>query len=367
MKRTDAVVLLSLILGAGCHSVGPQGRSRDLASAGSPSQAGKIATALPVKPVSYQVPPIPVSQGALAKAQQADPATLPSPSAASPPYDPVPPAKGPAPFPYPVAKDPAGPQLTPVSLDQAPAPAPAPVPPSAAPVSTPQPTVSDVRRLYQAAAERCAGMDSYIARLRRREVVNGKLNPEEVALFKFRREPWSVYFKWIGTEGKDREAVYVKGKYEGKLHTLLAAGDMLLMPAGTVFALDPHSPHVLRHSRHPITEAGIGSLVQRFGQLVQAEESHKSNPLLYLGPQQRPEYAGALEAVEQTIQPRAETHLLAGGRRWWFFDPANGLPVLVITHDEAGKEVEYYCYDRIQFPVKLDDDDFNPNKLWPRK
>ena len=48
-----------------------------------------------------------------------------------------------------------------------------------------------------------------------------------------------------------------------------------------------------------------------------------------------------------------------------FFDPNHRLPVLVLTYDEQAHEVEYYCYDRIQFPVKLDDEDFNPEKLWP--
>ena len=46
-------------------------------------------------------------------------------------------------------------------------------------------------------------------------------------------------------------------------------------------------------------------------------------------------------------------------------DPATRFPALVITQDETGREVEYYCFDRFQFPVRLDDDDFNPDKLWP--
>jgi hypothetical protein len=29
--------------------------------------------------------------------------------------------------------------------------------------------------------------------------------------------------------------------------------------------------------------------------------------------------------------------------------------------------VEYYCYDRIQPGLHLDDNDFDPDKLWPGK
>jgi hypothetical protein len=56
-----------------------------------------------------------------------------------------------------------------------------------------------------------------------------------------------------------------------------------------------------------------------------------------------------------------------GGRRWLFFDTVSHLPVLMITHDDKDHEAEYYCYDRIQYPVKLDDLDFDPEKLWPGK
>ena len=39
------------------------------------------------------------------------------------------------------------------------------------------------------------------------------------------------------------------------------------------------------------------------------------------------------------------------------------VPTLVLT-DEKGQEVEYYRYDRLIAPANLDDDDFNPDKLW---
>ena len=38
--------------------------------------------------------------------------------------------------------------------------------------------------------------------------------------------------------------------------------------------------------------------------------------------------------------------------------------MLVVTYDNRNQEVEYYLYDRLQTPVKLDGDDFNPDKLW---
>jgi hypothetical protein len=85
----------------------------------------------------------------------------------------------------------------------------------------------------------------------------------------------------------------------------------------------------------------------------------------YVGLIKRPEYEQPLEAAEHEMPPGYEPTLPRGGKRWIMFEGETRLPVLVITKDETGHEVEYYCYDRIAFPVKLDDDDFNPDKLWP--
>ncbi len=129
-------------------------------------------------------------------------------------------------------------------------------------------SLAPMRELYQKAAQKHAGMDSYTLRLRRREVVGNQSRPEEVLLFKFRKEPWSVYFKWLGNEGKGREVVYVKGRYDNALHTLTAAGDIPLLPAGRHIKVAPEGVLVKSKSRYPITEAGLGGLIERFGRLV---------------------------------------------------------------------------------------------------
>src|SRR5439155_7354879 len=77
--------------------------------------------------------------------------------------------------------------------------------PSLSSDGSPTDNAGQIRRLHRAACERYAAIDSYIARLRRREQVDGKDKPEETLLFKFRKQPFSVYFKWIGPEGTGRE------------------------------------------------------------------------------------------------------------------------------------------------------------------
>jgi hypothetical protein len=262
----------------------------------------------------------------------------------------------------------ASPSSRPVSVPTASGSESPPVITTAAPSSGFNDPSARLHALYREAAEHYAHVDSYIARLTRREQLNGKDKSEEVLLFKFRKDPWSVYFKWLGTEGKGREVVYVRGQYENKIHTLLAAGDIPLMPAGRRFAVAPDNPFVVSSSRHPIEQAGIGTLIERFGKWLHEEDNggHSLVTLQYLGLIRRPEFSSPCEAVEQTLAPGVDPNLPHGGHRLWAFDPQTKFPALLITYDETGHEVEYYSYDRFEFPVHLDDDDFNPDKLWKR-
>lgn len=225
-----------------------------------------------------------------------------------------------------------------------------------------------LRELHQKAEASYRTVDSYIARLRRREFVGGKAGPEELLLFKFRKQPMSVHLKWLGTEGKGREVLYVQGRDSDTLHTRLAAGDMPFAPAGKRLDLPRSSILVRSASRHDITEAGIGTIIESLGKTITSVEQAPAQRahVRLLGIQQRPDYPETpLEGVEYAIPSGADQTLLQGGRRQLYFNPSSGLPVLVITTDHTGREVEYYCYDRVQYPVQLLDDEFDPEKLWP--
>jgi hypothetical protein len=141
------------------------------------------------------------------------------------------------------------------------------------------------------------------------------------------------------------------------------------MPAGRRFAVALDNPFVLSSSRHPIQQAGVGTLIEGFGKWLHEADtgSHRAGMMKYLGRIERREFGGPCEGVEQTIAAGIDPQLPRGGRRLWVFDPESTFPALIITYDDTGHEVEYYCYDRFEFPVGLDDDDFNPDKLWNPK
>jgi hypothetical protein len=303
-------------------------------------------------------------------------AAAPAPAAQAPPKGDIPvvpvplPPLGQANAPRPGAAATASTQAAPAAAAQAP-PAPAPAP-KAAPGEVVQAgarvpaSANAVRLLYQQATQAFAGIDSYQARVTRREQANGKPQPEEVMLFRFRKQPWSVYMKWLSEAGRGREVIYVKDRHGNQLHTLLAAGDHPLKPAGSRLSLPIDSVFVRMACKRPITEAGIGASINRLGGILDAlaRGENSRGTLADLGVQTRPDYETPLALVEQTVPHGVDPALPRGGRRLYGFDTQNHLPVLVVTQDDKGQEVEYYRYDRLQYPVRLDDDDFDPDKLW---
>jgi len=231
-----------------------------------------------------------------------------------------------------------------------------------------KPDADAPRRLHRDAVAAYARQPSYIARLKRREWVNGRPRPEETLIFKFREDPWSVHFKWLGQEGQGREVLYVRGQYGDKLHILTAANDVPFTPGGRLLALALDSILVRSSSPYPITEAGIGRLIERYGRLLDAVDNKQpAAAVKYLGPTQRPEYPGVLEGIEGQLPASFAPEVPQGGKRTVFFDPTTKFPVVTATYDLAGQEVSYACFDRLQLGVRLDDDDFNPEKLWDKK
>lgn len=223
------------------------------------------------------------------------------------------------------------------------------------------------RELFEAARDRFARIDSYIARLTRHEVVKGERRPDEVILLKARERPWSVYMKWLGQEGRGREGVYVRGRYGDKIHTRLAAGDIPFVPAGRRMALSPNGALMRSASTHPITELGVGAAIDKIGGVLEAQErgDRSKGGLSVVGPEQRAEFGAPVYGLEHRLPAGTDPALPRGGRRTYYIDPVTSLPELIVTTDDTGREAEYYRYDRIQPGVRLDEDDFNPDLLWP--
>lgn len=250
----------------------------------------------------------------------------------------------------------------------------------AAPAAPPAPAAANltaVRKLAAAAGAKAKTLDTYEAVFVRRETLDTATKPgqTEEVIFKYRTQPMAVYMKNIGEVGKGREVIYNPSQHGDKVHVIVGAGDTrLYKPGSRGPSLSPDSPMVRSKSRHTIRESGIGISAGKFVALAAKIEAGKvpADVVKYAGVLKREEFGDhPLEGVEQTVRKGDEEDVPTGGVRHWFFDarpgsPSQGLPVLVILYDPAGRELEYYRYTQLKVPAALTDADFDPTR-WGKK
>ena len=131
----------------------------------------------------------------------------------------------------------------------------------AAAMDVPLQLIAEAQQSYQS-------LTDYTCLFVKREHLRGRLQPDNLMLMKVRCQPFSVYLRWLKPgELAGQEACYVAGRNNGMLRAHSTG------VAGTVgfISLDPNDPRCLENSRHAITEAGIGYLIDRLGKHWEAE------------------------------------------------------------------------------------------------
>ncbi len=200
--------------------------------------------------------------------------------------------------------------------------------------------------------ERYAGVASYVARFVRQEQVDGILRPREEALLKFQR-PGRLYLRWVDGPPRGREILFVPGR----------DGDQVLIhePRGLgrlfTVTLPPDAPRVLEQSRHPITDIGIGRLVELLADNLARAAAQRDLRLSDLG------------VAEEGGRVRRRTELrFAGGQSAGYYasrvvvavDERFGLPTGVIAFDADDRLVALYDYRDVRLNVELDSRAFDP-------
>ena len=220
-------------------------------------------------------------------------------------------------------------------------------------------TVLAAKRAIAACQARYAAVDDYTCTFVKRERLDGTLSPPHVMHMKARTRPASIYFKFQ-KPNKGREAIYVAGRH--KDHVLAHDVGLAKVIAGTML-LDPKGEMAMDGCRHPITEAGIGSLVDTVALRWQRELTHEEsqvtvNPDMTIGP--RP--CTLIESVHPQRQPGFLFHKVK-----LYIDHELGLPVRFEAYDwpttpgAPGVLVEEYAYIDLKLNVGLTDHDFDPN------
>ncbi|HJT78291.1 MAG TPA: DUF1571 domain-containing protein [Gemmataceae bacterium] len=212
-------------------------------------------------------------------------------------------------------------------------------------------------RLAHLARQSYQQVQTYTCLLIKRERLRGQLEPDHLIRMRVRTQPFSVYLRWQGPrQFAGQETCYVAGQNNGmmRVHGVGLAG-----LAGWV-SLDPRDPRVLEHSRHTITEAGIGNLIERYGRRWE-EERRLNQTQVRLG---NFTYDNRLCRRVETIHPPGGPY--AFYRSLVYFDSATHLPIRVENYDwprprgnPDGDLAEMYSYADLRLNVRLGEEAFN--------
>ena len=230
-------------------------------------------------------------------------------------------------------------------------------PPHVASVPQPDPIALAKRAITECHA-RFAHVRDYTCVFHKRERIGGRLTAPHIMTMKVRTQPTSIYFKFQ-KPNRGREAIYVAGRHGGRI----IAHDVGLgrLVAGTMH-LDPRGSMAMEDNRHPITEAGIGLLIEtvakHWARELAPEESRvaiHSHVLVSGHP------CTMIESVHPRKRPDFLFHVVK-----LFIDHEHGLPIRFEAYDwpklpgAAPDLVEEYTYLNLRTNVGLREEDFDP-------
>lgn len=221
-------------------------------------------------------------------------------------------------------------------------------------------------KMMQEGLDLLSQANTYTAKARKQEFVDGKLLEPQVVLLKCRAKPFSVYGYWVeGDVG--REVIFVEGENNNKLigHD---GGWKSKIPA---LVLDPNCRLAMLDTRYPVTKGGIAGLAETMLQ-VHLEDLQRGNvasctcdldehfegrpcvkyTTVYKSQTDSPVYRKSVTFLDQEWKiPIHSTHF-----EW----PQNDNDYKSEAELDENTLIEEYTFSNIDMGCSLSENDFNP-------
>ena len=207
------------------------------------------------------------------------------------------------------------------------------------PAHEPRPAVqADLNAILSKAESKLESMRTYQMQVSRLERVGGQVQPEEEIVLSIRRDPKAVRLEWASGASKGREVIY-SSALDPRMIFVHMPSTAIPLP---VMKIPVDSPLVMRNSRHPITEAGLDTIVEN---LRKSERGGDATPTRQGGLK----YKGIEKPSGLDRTCHHFVRVTASGETWnVYLDARSLLPSMVIAQDSRGAMIERYIYREIQ-------------------
>lgn len=189
-------------------------------------------------------------------------------------------------------------------------------------------------------------VDDYTAIFYKQERVNGTVLPEENIRLKFKK-PFKIYMHWLPGPHEGRESLYVRGENSGKVigHEGGIIGFITLN-------MNPTGNIAMKGNRHPITDAGIGRLIEILDKDLERGRERGELKLKSLGEDE----AYGRRAWHIVKETPAEGYYAPKMEIW--VDKEFKLPIKIKIFGPGDEFLESYGYSDLKVNAGLKDEEF---------
>jgi hypothetical protein len=225
--------------------------------------------------------------------------------------------------------------------------------------ATPRPILAPALEAARASRDDVRKMPGYICTFIKNEQLKKGSLMRQVMFLKFRREPFSVYLKFVEPHA-GREVIYVEGQNKGRMQVHETSG--LASIIGTV-SLAPTGSDAMKESRHPVTMIGMEKMLETV--IADWEEALKHSAVkVDRYPQAK---IGDTECLMFEVVFSQPHDSVKFHKTRLYVDKKNNLPRRVEQYAfpaKAGEQpplVEEYSYSDVKTDAPLADRDFDVN------
>ncbi len=197
-----------------------------------------------------------------------------------------------------------------------------------------------------------APVRDYTAIFLKRERVQGVLGDQEVMQLKYQK-PFRVYLRWPTGPKEGREVLYVAGANRDRLLVYDPSGIQRFF----TLLMSPGDARAMRASRHPITEIGIGKLIELIAQNARRAWARGELRLIDHG---AGEESGRPVRRYEGILPDDPGRGYFCARLGLAIDRELGLPVRAQIYEWDGNLVGDYAYTDLRVNPGLAPQEFDP-------